>query len=502
VSEEILINVTPRETRVALVENGMLQELHIERASRRGVVGNVYKGRVQRVMPGMQAAFVEIGLERAAFLHASDILRLPQEPAEGSVTSDGEGAAGAVPPPQPTPSIASLVHEGQEIVVQVVKDPIGGKGARLTTQISIPSRYLVLLPYSRVIGVSARIEDEAERTRLKAIMSGLVNGSGLGYIVRTNAEGQQAEALAEDVDYLQRAWKIIREASAGSRVGQSIYDDLTLPLRSLRDLMSREVDKVRVDSRESFERLQAFARQFMPDLADRVEHYAGERPVFDLYGVEDEIQRAMLKEVPLKSGGHLIVDQTEAMTTIDVNTGSFLGQRNLEETVYRTNLEAAQSVARQLRLRNLGGIIIIDFIDMTDDEHRRQVLRTLEKGLARDHARTAVYEFSPLGLVEMTRKRTTESLERQLCEPCHECGGRGSLKTCETVVYEIFREITRAVRQFEASQLLVIASPAVVNRVTDEESAAVAELEEFLGKGIRFQADEQYAQEQFDVVLL
>lgn len=498
-SEEILINVTPRETRVALVENGMLQELHIERASRRGVVGNVYKGRVQRVMPGMQAAFVEIGLERAAFLHASDILRLPQEPAEGNAPTEGEATA---PPPQPTPSIASLVHEGQEIVVQVVKDPIGGKGARLTTQISIPSRYLVLLPYSRVIGVSARIEDEAERTRLKSIMAGLVNGSGMGYIVRTNAEGQEAEALAEDVDYLQRAWKIIREASAGSRVGQSIYDDLTLPLRGLRDLMSREVDKVRVDSRETFERMQAFARQFMPDLADRVEHYTGERPVFDLYGVEDEIQRAMLKEVPLKSGGHLIVDQTEAMTTIDVNTGSFLGQRNLEETVYRTNLEAAQSVARQLRLRNLGGIIIIDFIDMTDDEHKRQVLRTLEKGLARDHARTAVYDFSPLGLVEMTRKRTTESLERQLCEPCHECGGRGSLKTCETVVYEIFREITRAVRQFEASQLLVIASPAVVNRVTDEESASVAELEEFLGKVIRFQADEQYAQEQFDVVLL
>jgi ribonuclease G len=499
VSEEILINVTPRETRVALVENGMLQELHIERASRRGVVGNVYKGRVQRVMPGMQAAFVDLGLERAAFLHASDILRVPQEPAE---SSRAEGEPPAPAPPQPTPSIASLVHEGQEIIVQVVKDPIGTKGARLTTQISIPSRYLVLLPYSRVIGVSARIEDEVERARLKAIMAGLVNGSGLGYIVRTNAEGQSAEALAEDVAYLQRAWQLIREVSAGSKVGQSIYDDLSLPLRAMRDLMCAEVDKVRVDSRETFERIQLFAAQFMPDLADRVEHYAGERPVFDLYGVEDEIQRAMLKEVPLKSGGHLIVDQTEAMTTIDVNTGSFLGQRNLEETVYRTNLEAAQSVARQLRLRNLGGIIIIDFIDMTDDEHKRQVLRTLEKGLARDHARTAVYDFSPLGLVEMTRKRTTESLERQLCEPCHECGGRGSLKTCETIAYEIFREITRAVRQFEASQLLVIASPAVVNKITDEESASVAELEEFLGKGIRFQADEQYAQEQFDVVLL
>jgi ribonuclease G len=502
-SEELLINVTPRETRVALVENGMLQELHIERASRRGVVGNVYKGRVQRVMPGMQAAFVEIGLDRAAFLHASDIVRVPLEQGVDATDGDAPPAPASAPAPAPpTPPIASLVHGGQDIVVQVVKDPIGSKGARLTTQISIPSRYLVLLPYSRVIGVSARIEDEVERARLKGIMAELVEGSGLGYIVRTNAEGQGAEALAEDIAYLRRAWQLIREAGTAGNVGRAIYDDLSLPLRAMRDLMSREVDKVRVDSRETFERLQQFARQFMPDLAERVEHYTGERPVFDLFGVEDEIQRAMLKEVPLKSGGHLIVDQTEAMTTVDVNTGSFLGQRNLEETVYRTNLEAAQAVARQLRLRNLGGIIIIDFIDMTDEEHKRQVLRTLEKGLARDHAKTAVYDFSPLGLVEMTRKRTTESLERQLCEPCHECGGRGSLKTSETIIYEIFREITRAVRQFEASQLLVIASPVVVGRITDEESASVAELEEFLGKGIRFQADEQYAQEQFDVVLL
>jgi len=492
VSEEILINVTPRETRVALVENGMLQELHIERTSRRGVVGNIYKGRVQRVMPGMQAAFVEIGLERAAFLHASDIHRLPAEPA----------AEGEVPVPAPTPPITSLVHEGQEIVVQVVKDPIGSKGARLTTQLSIPSRYLVFLPQSRVLGVSARIEDEAERARLKEIVAGLANGGGQGYIVRTNAEGQPAEALAEDVAYLRRAWEVIRQAAERTPVGGRIYEDLPLTLRAVRDLMRKDVDKVRVDSREALERVRGFVSQFMPAMLDRIEHYTGERPIFDLYGVEDEIQRALQKEVPLKSGGYLVIDQTEAMTTIDVNTGSFLGQRNLEETVYRTNLEAAQAVARQLRLRNLGGIIIIDFIDMTDDEHKRQVLRMLEKGLSSDHARTSVHDFSPLGLVEMTRKRTTESLERQLCEPCHECGGRGSLKTPETLTYEIFREITRAVRQFEASQLLVIASPRVVGRITEEESAAVAELEEFLGKSIRFQADDQYAQEQYDVVLL
>ncbi|WP_226470063.1 ribonuclease G [Luteimonas panaciterrae] len=505
-TEEILVNVTPRETRVAVVENGMLQELHIERGWSRGVVGNIYKGKVQRVMPGMQAAFVEIGLERAAFLHANDVMRsLPAaELRDDALKGEDIEADDAVrPPPPPVPPIGELLREGQEIVVQVVKDPIGSKGARLTTQISIPSRYLVLLPQSRVVGVSARIEDEIERLRLKALVSELaIHGSHHGYIVRTNAEGQASEALAEDIAYLGRAWALIEQRVREARVGTCVYEDLTLPMRAVRDLMRRDVERVKVDSRETCDRLRAFAAQYMPDLAEKIEHYSGARPVFDLYGVEDEIQRALEKEVPLKSGGYLVIDQTEAMTTVDVNTGSFLGQRNLEETVYRTNLEAAQAVARQLRLRNLGGIIIIDFIDMNDAEHRRQVLRTLEKSLAKDHAKTTVYDFSPLGLVEMTRKRTVESLQRQLSEPCHECGGRGMLKTAETVTYEIFREIVRAVRQFEAARLLVIASPKVVARITDEESAAVAELEEFLSKSIRFQADEQYLQEQFDVVLL
>ncbi|WP_159016201.1 ribonuclease G [Cognatiluteimonas profundi] len=497
-TEEILINVTPRETRVAVVENGMLQELHIERGWSRGVVGNIYKGRVQRVMPGMQAAFVEIGLDRAAFLHANDI----QRPAPAR-TIDGVETPVTPAMPATVPSITELLREGGEVIVQVVKDPIGSKGARLTTQLSIPSRYLVLLPQSKVVGVSSRIEDETERARLKGLVAELSAPLGSpGYIVRTNAEGQPAEALAEDVAYLGRAWALVEEQVRSARVGACIYEDLSLPMRAVRDLMRRDVEKVKVDSRETCERLRSFAAQYMPGLAEKIEHYTGARPVFDLYGVEDEIQRALEKQVPLKSGGYLVIDQTEAMTTVDVNTGSFLGQRNLEETVYRTNLEAAQAVARQLRLRNLGGIIIIDFIDMHDADHRRQVLRTIEKALARDHAKTTVYDFSPLGLVEMTRKRTVESLERQLCEPCHECGGRGMLKTAETVTYEIFREITRAVRQFEAARLLVIASPKVVARITDEESAAVAELEEFLGKSIRFQADTQYMQEQFDVVLL
>ena len=496
-SEELLVNVTPRETRVAVVENGMLQELHIERGSQRGVVGNIYKGKVQRVMPGMQAAFVDIGLDRAAFLHANDIFRSSQLDA-GEVDDPP-----AAPPMQVQIPITELLRDGAEIVVQVVKDPIGSKGARLTTQISIPSRYLVLLPRSRVIGVSARIEDEDERARLKSLIGERTPaGSTQGYIVRTNAEGQPAEALGEDIAYLSRVWKLIEETSITAAVGSCIYEDLNLPLRAVRDLIRRDVEKVKVDSRETCERLREFAAQYMPALADKIEHYSGARPIFDMYGVEDEIQHALEKEVPLKSGGYLVIDQTEAMTTVDVNTGSFLGQRNLEETVYRTNLEAAQSVARQLRLRNLGGIIIIDFIDMVDAEHRRQVLRTLEKSLVKDHAKTTVYDFSPLGLVEMTRKRTVESLQRQLSEPCHECSGRGTVKTAETITYEVFREIVRAVRQFDAPRLLVIASPKVVGRITDEESTAVAELEEFLGKSIRFQADTQYMQEQFDVVLL
>lgn len=494
-SEEILVNVTPQETRVAVVESGILQELHIERGRRRGVVGNIYKGRVQRVMPGMQAAFVEIGLERAAFLHANDIIR----PAPTTVM---ENDTVPIPPPSAVP-IVELLQDGQEIIVQVVKDPIGGKGARLTTQVSIPSRYLVLLPQSKVIGVSARIEDEAERARLKAMVAQLRSQSGeLGYIIRTNADGQTAEALAEDIAYLSRVWQVVERRSLALPAFRLIYEDLSLPLRAVRDFIRTNVEKVTVDSPQTFEQLQTFVSKYMPDLAQRIELYRGDRPIFDFNNVEDEIARALDRQVPLKSGGYLVIDQTEAMTTIDVNTGSFIGQRNLEETVFRTNLEAAQSVARQLRLRNLGGIIIIDFIDMDDAEHRRLVLRMLEKSLARDHAKTVVYEFSPLGLIEMTRKRTVESLERQLTESCPECSGRGTIRTVETLTYEIFREITRAVRQFDMDRLLIIASPQVVARMTDEESETIVELEESLGKTINFQADDQYLQEQYDVVLL
>lgn len=524
-SEELLINVTPRETRVALVENGMLQEVLIERAARRGYVGNIYKGKVARVMPGMQAAFVEIGLERAGFLHAADIYRSLAIDTDADVATDAD--AGIVPPlrdqadaaavggaasrtsaPSPPsipsiPSIQELLRDGQELLVQVVKDPIGTKGARLTTQFSLPSRLLVMLPKTRVLGVSARIENAAERERLKDAMTALADPARpVGYIVRTNAEGESHEALAREVDYLRRVWGAVERRIATALPGDRVYEELSLPLRAARDLLRDNVEKLRVDSRETYERMLDFGRQFLPELVDRIEHYRGERPLFDLYGVEDEIQRSLQKNVPLKSGGYLVIDQTEAMTTVDVNTGSFLGARNLEETAYRTNLEAAQAVARQLRVRNLGGIIIIDFIDMADPEHQRQVLRMLEKGLARDYAKTQVFEMSPLGLVEMTRKRTTDSLARQLCEPCAQCDGRGLIKTPDTVCYEIFREITRAVRQFDAAKLMVLAAPRIVSKILDEESKAVAELEAFIGKTIEFKAEDQYAQEQYDVVLL
>ncbi|HWS40710.1 MAG TPA: ribonuclease G [Arenimonas sp.] len=491
-NEELLINVTPRETRVALVENGLLQELQIERSSKRGVLGNIYKGRVQRVMPGMQAAFVDIGLERTAFLHANDISQLNSQPIapESGITEN-----------KPQPLITSLVHEGQEVIVQVIKDPIGSKGARLTTEISIPSRYLVMLHDSQFIGVSSRIENEDERQRLKLLLQSLAANSGSGYIIRTNAEGVDESFIAQDVAYLKRAIGLLNQRKNTTKVGECIYDDLSLPMRAVRDMLHANVANVLIDSRETFEKVQQFAQQLMPDLAGRIQYYSGSRPIFDSYSIEDEISRALNKEVPLKSGGYLVFDQTEAMTSVDINTGSFLGQKNLEETAYRTNLEAAQTVARQLRLRNLGGIIVIDFIDMQDDEHKRQVLRTLEKGLANDNVKTTVYDFSPLGLVEMTRKRTIDSLQRQLCEPCPVCMGRGYLKTAETVIYEIFREVTRAVRQFEAIKVMVMASPQVVAKITEEESASVAELEEFINKEIRFQADEQYAQDQFDVVL-
>ena len=496
-SEELLINVTPRETRVAFVENGVLQEVHIERARRRGLVGNIYKGRVCRVLPGMQAAFLEAGLERTAFLHASDVV-----PGTGLMVEAENDEAQAEQERRGHEPIDTLLHEGQEILVQVVKDPLGSKGARLTTHLAIPSRFLVFMPGSHHVGVSQKIEDEEERTRLReAVRDQGGEFAPGGYIVRTAAEGVEEAALRKDMDFLTKLWSAIQERAATDPAGSLIHEDLPLVMRTMRDMVDTDIEKVRIDSRETYEKVSKFAAKFIPELAPRVEYYPGERPIFDIYGIDDEIQKALERKVQLKSGGHLIIDQTEAMTTIDVNTGAFVGHRNLEETIFKTNLEATQAIARQLRLRNLGGIIIIDFIDMSDAEHRRQVLRSLEKNLERDHAKAQISEVSTLGLVEMTRKRTRESLEHVLCESCPTCKGRGSVKTAETVCYEIFREILREARQFDARQLLVLAAQEVVDRLLDEESTSVAELEEFIGKPIKFQVETLYTQEQFDVVL-
>jgi ribonuclease G len=486
--EEILINVTSRESRAALVENGVLQEVLVERASRRGLISNIYKGRVSRVLPGMQAAFVDVGLERTAFLHASDIARNPDEDA---------------PDRDPEPNIREFVQAGDELLVQVLKDPIGTKGARLTTYISIPSRFVVMLPNSTSIGVSVRIEDEAERERLRSLVECCIGDSAqAGYIVRTAAEGASLDALRADMLFLQKLWESISKSVASTQTGKLVHEDLSLPLRVLRDLLSPEIERVRIDSKPWFERMRDFAAQFIPHMVPMIELYEGPRPIFDLYGVDDEIERALHPKVPLKSGGYLIFDQTEAMTTIDVNTGAYVGHRNLEETIFRTNLEAAIAIARQLRLRNLGGIIIIDFIDMQEEDHRNQVLQALSGRLAHDHAKTQIMDVSPLGLVEMTRKRNRESLERLLCQPCPSCDGRGFVKTAETVCYEIFREIVRQHRQFDLQELLVLARPEVIERLLDEESASVAELEELTGSPIRLQSESMYSPDQFDVVLM
>ena len=492
-SEEILINVTPVETRVALVENGMLQEAYIERTSRKGIVGNIYKGKVVRVLPGMEAAFVDIGLERAAFIHASDVV--PSQ-------SNGDEPADI---PKTVPDIRSLLREGQSLVVQVTKDPIGTKGARLTTQLSIPSRYLVFMPGVSHVGISQRIEDDTERARLKTLVEEAaaedpdVQG---GYIIRTAAEAASPEDLIGDKAYLHRLSQSIHERIARVQAPAVVYQDLPLFIRTIRDLIRPQTEKVRIDSRESHQRVMEFVEEFVTEFADKVEYYPGERPIFDLYSVEDEIQKALSRKVQLKSGGYVIIDQTEAMTTIDINTGAFVGHRNLEETIFKTNLEAARAISRQLRLRNLGGIIIIDFIDMEDPEHQRQVHRMLEKMLERDHAKTKITGVSELGLVEMTRKRTTESLGQVLCEPCPICDGRGFLKTTETVCYEVFREILRVNRAYDAESYLVMASQSVVDRLLDEESDNVADLETFISKTIRFQVEPFYSQEQYDVVLL
>ena len=488
-STELLVNVTPSETRVALVEQGILQEVHIERQAKRGLVGNIYKGKISRVLPGMQAAFVDIGMDKAAFLHASDIV--PHTECV-DVREKEHFQVG---------NIAELVRQGQDIMVQVVKDPISTKGARLTTDITLPSRYLVFMPGSSHVGVSQRIESEGERERLKNIVSRQVDELG-GFIVRTAAEGVGERELEQDTQFLKRLWSKVLERRQKYKPCSMLYEDLSLAFRILRDFVGTDLDKIRVDSRQTFEQLKLFTEEFVPEMVNKLDYYSGDSPIFDLYDVENEIQRALERKVELKSGGYLIIDQTEAMTTIDINTGAFVGHRNLEETIFNTNVEATAAIARQLRLRNLGGIIIIDFIDMQSEDHRRRVLQSLEQALSRDRAKTGVNGFSHLGLVEMTRKRTRESLEHVLCSECPECKGRGRVKTVESVCYEILREILRVNRAYDADQFVVYASLQVAEALHVEESHSLAELEVFIGKQVKVHAEPLYSQEQFDVVMM
>ncbi|MCY7295257.1 ribonuclease G [Alteromonas sp. a30] len=487
-SGELLINVTPSESRVALIENGLLQEIHVERHTKRGLVGNIYRGKVSRVLPGMQAAFVDIGLERAAFLHASDIA-MHQEIAEEVPDA----------PPIEKKDIRELVRDGQNIVVQVVKDPIGTKGARLTTDITIPSRYLVFMPSVTHIGVSQRIEDEQERERLRELMSEL-EGDG-GFILRTAAEGVGESELVQDAKFLRRLWSKIQERTK-RRKSYVLYEDLPLARRVLRDFVGTDLGLIRIDSKLAFQELEQFTDEYAPEFKQLLEYYPGERPIFDLYDVENEVQRALERRVDLKSGGYLIIDQTEAMTTVDINTGAFVGHRNLEETIFNTNIEATQAIARQLRLRNLGGIIIIDFIDMIEPNHQRRVLQNLEVALNKDRAKTKIHGFTELGLVEMTRKRTRESLEHILCGECPVCKGRGSVKTVETVCFEIMREIVRVNRAYDADKFVVYAAPSVADALMDEESHVLAELELFVSKQIKVQTETLYNQDNYDVVMM
>jgi ribonuclease G len=485
-NEEFLINFTPQETRVALLQQGIVQELHIERTQGRGIVGNIYLGRVVRILPGMQSAFIDIGLERTAFLHVNDIR--------------GQKPANAQELPKP---IEHLLAEDQQLTVQVLKDPISTKGARLSTQISLAGRLLVYLPQEKHIGISQRIENSEARGQLRTqIQSLLPPDETGGYIVRTMAERAGESELASDIAYLRRLWSEIRARGSSAQAPVILHHDLTLAQRVLRDLATPNTQRILIDSRENFQKLSGFTDEYMPQLAPLLEHYTGERPLFDLYGVEDEIERALAQRVDLKSGGYLIFDQTEAMAIIDVNTGGFVGLRNFDDTVFKTNLEAAQAIARQLRLRNLGGIIIVDFIDMDANEHRNAVLRELNKALARDYTRTTVSGFTQLGLVEMTRKRTRESLAHVLCESCPTCGGRGEIKTVRTIAYEILRELLREARQFDAREFRLLASPAVIDLFLDEESQAITMFSDFIGKPVSLHAESGYAQEQFDIVLL
>ncbi len=497
--KEIIINASPQETRVALLENKMLSELYIEYVKDRRVAGSIYKGRVVRVLPGMQAAFVDIGLEKAAFLYVSDVKSSARDYAELFGVEAEPDEEDPFPRARVLTPIEDLLQEGQEIVVQVSKEPLGRKGARITQYVSLPGRNVVHLPDVTHIGVSRRITDEEERVRLRELVAGLRSGTG-GYIVRTAAEGCSAAELEPEVEFLGKLWEEIQRRSARAPAPSLIHSDLDVTFRSIRDLYTPDVQRVVVDSPEEYRKLLDFVGRYVPQARPAVELYTRPEPIFDFYGVELEIAKALERKVWLKSGGYIVIEMTEALTAIDVNTGSYVGKRNLEETILRTNLEAAREIAYQLRLRNIGGIIIIDLIDMEVEENRRKVFEAFESELKKDRAKTNLLEISSLGLIEMTRKRVRENLGRSLCEPCPYCEGRGYVRSRSTVVYDIFRELRRRRATLSGEEVVVLAHPDVVGYLLEEERGSLEDLERSLGRRIAVRSRPDYHQEDFEVL--
>ncbi|WP_432784566.1 Ribonuclease G [Oligella sp. MSHR50489EDL] len=486
-NEQILINVTPFETRVAIVDQGTVQEIQLERSNQRGKVGNIYLGKVTRVLPGMQSAFIDIGLERAAFMHIADL----RENRESRLNDNVQV------------HIEKVLFEGQTLLVQVIKDPVGTKGARVSNQISIAGRALVYLPHDPHIGISQKIESEEEREMLKERVKNLMDPKEKGgYIIRTQASWATDEELKNDQEYLRLRWQKTIEEMKKKGAPALLYEDLNLAQRVLRDFATEETESIEIDSRTVCQQLQEWSQVYTPAVADKIRHYTGPRPLFDLANVDEEIKTALSRRVDLKSGGYLIFDHNEALTSIDVNTGGYIGFRNFHDTIFKTNLEASLAIARQLRLRNTGGIIIIDFIDMDNVEHQEAVLGELRKALARDRTHTTVNGFSSLGLVEMTRKRTRDSLLSLLCEPCPTCDTRGHILTARTVCYNIMREILREAKQFNPKEFRLIVSPHVIDLFLDEESSFLSMLDEFIGKPISLEVDNNYTQEMYDIVLI
>ena len=488
-AEEIIVSVSPHETRVAVIEQGLLQEIFIERVHAGHCVGNIYKGKVLRVLPGMQSVFVDIGQERAAFMHVSDLI----DTHEAVMRERG--------PEFKLPPINELLREGQSILVQVTKEPIGTKGARITGGISLASRFLVYMPETHHIGISQRIEDEDERERLRSALLP-EQGEHDGFIVRTACEGVVGDEIAQDARLLRSRWATVRDDFMHLTAPAVVFEDLPLHLRVMRDLINENTARIVTDNADIYSALGRFLGDFIPYKSDCLEMSQDNTPLFDLHSLEDQIATALERRVPLKSGGYLVFDQTEAMSTIDVNTGAFVGRRDLEETIYRTNLEAAAAIPRQLRLRNIGGIVIVDFIDMLNEEHKRQVFRTLEKGQQSDRVKWNISEISELGLVEMTRKRTHQSLQRRMCEPCPTCEGRGFVKTAESVCLEIFRDIQRRALDLHEKECMIMASQSVVDRLLDEDAGSLGELCSSGEATFRLNVEATCTQEQYDVVLV